>query len=126
MKFNRWIYWIITILFCLIMFGAGVSELAQTEVIINSLKVIGFPTYILPLLGTLKILGAITLLVPTWQTLKEWAYAGFTFDFVGAIYSFAIVRPDFQMDFIFAPVCLFLCLTSYVFYRLQSGNADLT
>ena len=41
------------------------------------------------LLGILKLLGVVALLAPGFARLKEWAYAGFSFDLIGAAFSFA-------------------------------------
>ncbi len=48
---------------------------------------LGYPLYLLTLLGIWKILGVIALLVPKFPLLKEWAYAGFFFAISGAIFS---------------------------------------
>lgn len=48
---------------------------------------LGYPRYLLPFLGVAKSLGVIALLVPGFPRLKEWAYAGFTFDLLGAAWS---------------------------------------
>jgi DoxX-like protein len=46
----------------------------------------------LAILGTAKILGAVALVVPKFPRLKKWAYAGFVFDFIGAIWSHLAVQ----------------------------------
>ena len=55
---------------------------------------LGYPTYFLVLLGTWKVLGAIVLLIPGRPVLKEWAYAGATFVYTGAIVSHLTTRYD--------------------------------
>jgi uncharacterized membrane protein YphA (DoxX/SURF4 family) len=50
---------------------------------------IGYPPYVLTILGFWKVLGAIALLVPRFPRLKEWAYAGTFFELTGAIASHA-------------------------------------
>jgi uncharacterized membrane protein YphA (DoxX/SURF4 family) len=45
------------------------------------------PAYLLPFLGIAKVLGVIAILIPGFPRLKEWAYAGLTFDLAGAMYS---------------------------------------
>lgn len=52
---------------------------------------LGYPEYLMTILGVAKILGVIALLSPGLPLLKEWAYAGFTFDLVGASASHAFV-----------------------------------
>jgi len=43
------------------------------------IKHLGYPVYLLTLLGIWKILGVVALLIPKFPLLKEWAYAGFFF-----------------------------------------------
>ena len=45
----------------------------------------GYPQQLRVLLGIAKLAGAIVLLLPRLPTLKEWAYAGFTFTWIAAI-----------------------------------------
>jgi hypothetical protein len=45
---------------------------------------LGYPSYLLAILGTAKLLGAPALLQNRFPTLREWAYAGFAFDLIGA------------------------------------------
>ena len=53
------------------------------------MEVLGYPPYLMTLLGILKLLGVVALLAPGFARLKEWAYAGFSFDLIGAAFSFA-------------------------------------
>ena len=50
---------------------------------------LGYPAYICKILGTAKLLGGIAILYGRFQTLKEWAYAGYTFNLLGATASHA-------------------------------------
>ncbi len=45
---------------------------------------LGYPLYVMTLLGIFKLLGVVTLLLPGLKRPTEWAYAGFTFDLIGA------------------------------------------
>jgi hypothetical protein len=77
---------------------------------------LGYPSYFLPFIGVAKLLGVAALLAPGLPTLKEWAYAGFVFDMVGAMYSHICVGdPPTQWAFIFIP--LILLAVSYVFHH---------
>jgi uncharacterized membrane protein YphA (DoxX/SURF4 family) len=46
-------------------------------------KHLGYPPYLLVFLGTAKILGVVAVLVPGFPRIKEWAFAGLTFDVTG-------------------------------------------
>ena len=83
-------YWITTLVFAAGMLFSGISELIGTEAGNAVLLALGYPLYLNIILGIAKILGVIALIVPGFKIIKEWAYAGFTFDFVGAALSFAL------------------------------------
>ena len=82
------IYWAVTILFSLFMLFSGVSEIMQTEQAKEIMKHLGYPIYVNTIIGVAKILGALAILQWKFRTLKEWAYAGFAIDFIGAGASF--------------------------------------
>ena len=77
-------YWLLTGLFCLAMGAAGVLNLIRFEGQQESMSGLGYPVYLMSILGIAKVLGVIALLIPKTPLLKEWAYAGFTFDLLGA------------------------------------------
>ena len=84
MKRDKIIYWIATILTCSMMLLASVSGLMKSEQGIQLFKHLGYPEYLIRLLGVARILGIIAVLTPGFPRLKEWAYAGFFFDLAGA------------------------------------------
>jgi uncharacterized membrane protein YphA (DoxX/SURF4 family) len=92
MKATKVIYWTSTILFALIFATTGALYLIHSPQMVTKLALLGYPLYLLAILGTAKILGAVALLVPRFPRLKEWAYAGFVFDFLGAIWSHLVVQ----------------------------------
>ena len=82
------IYWVVIILFSLFMLYSGVSEVMQIEQGKELMKHLGYPIYVNTIIGVAKILGALAILQWKFRILKEWAYAGFTIDFIGAGASF--------------------------------------
>jgi len=78
------VYWIVTVLFSLFMVFSGVLEILQTEQAKEVMKHLGYPIYVNTIIGVAKILGAIAILQWKFHIVKEWAYAGFTIDFIGA------------------------------------------
>ena len=48
---------------------------------------LGYPFYIIPLIGVTHIFGAVGLLIPNVPRLTEWVYAGFAFTLLLALYS---------------------------------------
>jgi uncharacterized membrane protein len=93
-KRNRIIYWIVTIFLSFGMLAGGIQQALQiggyNEIVTN----LGYPLYLLSILGVWKILGVAAILVPGFPLLKEWAYAGFFFAMSGAAIShFTVGQP---------------------------------
>ena len=84
-------YWAVTALFCFAMTASGTMNLLRVEQMKESITALGYPEYLMTILGVAKVLGVIALLIPGAPLLKEWAYAGFTFDLLGASASHAFV-----------------------------------
>jgi p-aminobenzoyl-glutamate transporter AbgT len=80
-------YWIATIVICAFMSFVAFSYLSRDEKMMSGFASLGYPSYFPMILGVAKSLGVLALLVPGLPRLKEWAYAGFTFTFLGAIWS---------------------------------------
>ena len=80
-------YWISTIWLSLGMVSTGIVQLLKMEEEVTKFKLLGYPIYLLTLLGILKILGVVAVLIPKFPILKEWAYAGFFFAMSGAAFS---------------------------------------
>lgn len=80
-------YWISTIWLSLGMVSTGIVQLLKMEEEVTKFKLLGYPVYLLTLLGILKILGVVAVLIPKFPILKEWAYAGFFFAMSGAAFS---------------------------------------
>jgi uncharacterized membrane protein len=77
-------YWIVTGLFSAFMLMAGITEFIQHESGKEIMRHLGYPYHVLTVLGIGKTLGAIALMQQKFKTIKEWAYAGYTFNFLGA------------------------------------------
>ena len=116
-KRNKWIYWISTAWLALGMVSTGIVQLMRSKQgqggadMINHL---GYPVYMLTLLGICKILGVVVLLIPGYRILKEWVYAGFVFIMAGALYSH-IASGDAAKELFPSLLLLLLTLTSWYF-----------
>ena len=111
-------YWIVTGLFCLLMLAAAAMEIFDFAGSVEFLKSLGYPAHIAYVLPVAKILGVIAILTKYSETLKEWAYAGFFFDFVLAAlahYFSGVPSP------IAAIVALVLLMTSYALGKKVYG-----
>ncbi len=92
------IYWITTGLFCAMLGFSGFAHVTRVELIAESMVELGYPTYVMTILGTAKLLGIAALLAPRRPLLKEWAYAGFAFNLIGATASHAFAGdPVFEI-----------------------------
>ena len=113
MKKKRAVYWGLTLIFCLAMGVSGVLNIIRFEGMRTSIVGLGYPAYLMSILGFAKLLGVVALLVPKTPLLKEWAYAGFAYDLLGASASHAF--SDHSAPEIVVPlVVLSLAAGSYV------------
>ncbi|MFI0430821.1 DoxX family protein [Mariniflexile sp. HMF6888] len=93
-KRNKIIYWIVTGFLSIGMLAGGVQQMLQIGGYNEIIKQLGYPQYLLSILGVWKILGVIAILIPKSPLLKEWAYAGFFFVMSGASIShLAVGQP---------------------------------
>ncbi|GAB3022988.1 DoxX family protein [Niabella terrae] len=86
-KRNKIIYWITTIFLSIGMTAGGLQQMLQIGGYNEIVTKLGYPLYLLTILGVWKILGVIVILVPKFTLVKEWAYAGFSFAMSGALIS---------------------------------------
>jgi hypothetical protein len=91
-------YWIITslLVFELLLGALWDFDLVNKSFVRNVLTHLGYPIYFGVLLGVCKIVAAIVILVPGLPLLKEWAYAGMTFIFAGAVVSHMVMEDGFN------------------------------
>jgi uncharacterized membrane protein YphA (DoxX/SURF4 family) len=114
-------YWIATSLIAVEMVTGGIWDLLRTAYVRGIMDHLGYPEYMLTILGTWKILGAIAILAPRFPRLKEWAYAGMIFDLTGAAASHAFCREGVS-QFVATIVLALIVLASW---RLRSGSRRL-
>lgn len=84
-------YWATTLLLVAELVVGGAWDVLRTPYVRGILEHLGYPTYVLVILGVWKVLGAVALLVPRFPRLKEWAYAGAFFNYTGAVASHLVV-----------------------------------
>jgi uncharacterized membrane protein YphA (DoxX/SURF4 family) len=110
------VYWIATIWLALGMVSTGIVQLLKAKEGqggVDMITHLGYPVYLLTILGIWKVLGVIAILIPKFPLLKEWAYAGFFFVMTGAIFSHLVVNdPVKEM----LPALLLLILTIVSWY----------
>ena len=87
-------YWTTTSLVSFVLLSGGVASLLRRAENVQGMAELGYPAYLLTILGFWKVLGALALLAPRLPRLKEWAYAGAFFDLTGAAFSHTVSGPD--------------------------------
>lgn len=121
-KTNKIIFWTATIIIFLFE-GVMPAFTSQTELAKEGIRHLGYPEYFGNALVVFKVLGALALVIPQVPNrIKEWAYAGFTFDFLFASIShFAVDGFDFQT--IFPIIILAILMVSYVYFHKLNGTS---
>jgi len=114
---NKLIYWVATIWLALGTTVTGIGQIIKMENGAGgsgSITQLGYPLYLLSIIGVLKLLGVVAVLMPKAPLVKEWAYAGFVFLMTGALYSH-IANHD-EVKQVFGPaLLLILTLLSWHF-----------
>jgi hypothetical protein len=80
-------YWVPTGLLVLLMGMGGLGNMRMDAASLEVMHQLGYPDYFTCMLGVAKLLGVLALLLPVPRGLREWAYAGFAFDVIGAAVS---------------------------------------
>lgn len=116
MKRNKIIFWVATVI---IILWEGVMPLATVlfapQYVNAGTKPLGYPDYFAYTLIFCKVLGVIAISLPNIPAkLKEWAYAGLTFNLIFAFISHAAV--DQNIGFMLMPlVFLGILAVSYIY-----------
>jgi uncharacterized membrane protein YphA (DoxX/SURF4 family) len=115
-------YWASTIFVALELLVGGLTDLVHGrevlfvgQPVVEVITHLGYPVYLLTILGWWKLLGAIVLLVPRFPRLKEWAYAGTFFEMTGAAASW-VASGDNAGTFIWP---LFIAVLTIVSWALR-------
>lgn len=104
------IFWISTGLLSLLMLFSAGNYFFNHEAIVGIFEALGYPSYLMYPLGIAKILGVIAISTRKSATLKEWAYAGFFFDFTLAFFAHIMAGDG---EYSGALVALILLFASY-------------
>lgn len=85
-------YWTVTLLLAAALMLSGIGQLMQYGGNLELVTNLGYPLYVLTILGIWKVLGAIALVMPGFPRLKEWVHAGIFFLMTGAALSHAFAN----------------------------------
>jgi uncharacterized membrane protein YphA (DoxX/SURF4 family) len=111
---TAYLYWTLLILLAVFFLISGYLEITKNPATYLKTLKMGYPPFFILTLGISKILGVIALLIPNLKRLKEWAFAGFTFDVLFAFISgFAI---NSYADCLKASIVFCLLMLTYSLY----------
>lgn len=121
MKKEKILFWTSTIIIALFE-GLMPALTSQTELAKEGIRHLGYPEYFGNALVVFKVLGVLVLIIPQApKRLKEWAYAGFTFDFLFATISHGAVDGINRQTF--SPLIILAILAvSYIYYHKLNAN----
>ena len=78
-------YWIATGILCALMIFSATAYILRHDRVATVFQDLGYPSYLIYPLAVAKLLGVVAIVSKKSATLKEWAYAGFFFDFALAL-----------------------------------------
>jgi uncharacterized membrane protein YedE/YeeE len=116
-KKNKIIYWCFTTPIVGMMLISSYGYLTSSDQMVHGITHLGYPLYFMKILGPAKLLGVLAILFNKAKTLKEWAYAGFCFTFIGASISH-FFSGDGAMSLI-PLIFLALLLGSHKYWKLM-------
>jgi uncharacterized protein YjeT (DUF2065 family) len=121
MKKEKIIFWTATTLIALFE-GLLPALTSQTELAKEGIRHLGYPEYFGNALVIFKVVGVLVLIIPqVSKRIKEWAYAGFAFDFLFASISHGAVDGVNGQTF-FPLVVLGILAVSYIYYHKLTDN----
>ena len=102
---------------------SGIPELflGGPETTVKALLLLGYPLYLMKILGFAKILGSIGIITGKIPRMKEWAYAGFTFNLLGATASHLLAGDGAHAPIPF--VFFLIMLGSYAYWHKTPSDA---
>ncbi len=125
MKKNNIIFWVATG-FIFLFEGVMPALTSQTELAKEGIRHLGYPEYFGNILVVFKVIGTLLLMIPQVPSrVKEWAYAGFAFDFIFAFLSHVSV-DGFSAMSCFPLIILAILVVSYIYYhKIQARTGSI-
>ena len=118
MKTTKILYWTFAGLISVFFLMSAFMYLSWSSTLVEGFTKAGLPLFMIPLLGVANLLGAVAIINPWFKGVKEWAYAGFAFTTLGAIFShLAASQPAAEIF----PAALLLLLTT-ISWALRPGD----
>lgn len=116
MKKYKIMFWVPTVLIFLFE-GVMPALTGHSQMSISGFTSLGYPVYFVTVLVVFKVLGSLALVIPQVPSrVKEWAYAGFGFDFICAFISLWVVA-GFSVMLALPLIAMIILVISYVGYN---------
>ena len=110
-------YWTATAVTVFMLLSGGLAYVLGAGFAVSGVVALGYPAYVVTILGVWKLLAVPALLVPGFDRLKEWAYAGVMFDLTGAAASHLAVGDPVWHQYLIGG----LLALAFVSYALQAA-----
>lgn len=114
-------YWVVLALLTIGMLLSAIPSVLKLPYAVDYFcNVLKLPEYLLVFTGVVKLLGLIALYLPGMPRLKEWVYAGFTFNLIGAWYCNSMALNSFMAGL---PILIYLTLLFtlyYLYHKIKS------
>lgn len=104
MQAKKIVYWISTVLLCLVFLYSAFMYFSKTEMVQGFFESFNYPTYIVIPLAILKFIGVAVILFRPKVWLTEWAYAGFFFDLILATAAHHVADHPLGLSFYTIPI----------------------
>ncbi len=119
----RLAHWTITLSFLIVQGWAASQLLGASPRMRDALIGLGYPTYLVKVLGFATLLGMLAIAANFSSVLKEWAYAGFAFEACGAFASH-LSAGDSPLTLVPPAFVLALGLASYTLWKRSLRTAS--
>jgi DoxX-like protein len=118
----RLAHWTVTLLFLSLQGWAALQFLNRAPRISDAVLALGYPAYLMNMLGVATLLGILAIASGLSPTLKEWAYAGFALEECGAFASHLSAGDSFKTTLL--PITVFaIQLASYLLWKRSQRGA---
>ncbi len=95
MKKIKIAFYVVSSLFALAMAASGMAKLSGQEALVQATAELGYPLYLLKILGFGYLIGAVAIVQTKSESLRQWGYAGFSVALIGAAGSHLLAGQAF-------------------------------
>jgi len=122
MKKIKITYYVFTVLLSMMMLMGAYMELSGNQGAKDVIVGLGYPVYLVGILGVAKLMGVVGIWQNKVKFLREWAYAGFAIDVTGALASH-LSQGDGVEKYIAAVIGMVLVAGSYWAFKKLEANS---